>query len=286
MPAGRASGTGHLREGTMKPSSDVATPDGHVIRVDGVNFHYEIHGRGQPLLLLHAGSLSAGMWRPYLTAFAEYYRVIAPDMRGHGRTDNPKGAMSYRQLADEMAAFMQALGLHKPLIAGFSDGGQVALEIGMRHPDRAQALIVGGVWFQFTETYRAFVRDALGDEQSPEVDTGRFERNHPHWAAWLDQLYGPGMWKPLLAHLKRMWITPLNYTAEDFAQVVAPTLVLIGDRDELVPVEEAAEMYRRLATAELAVVPGADHGAFFSGKADIFQSVMLDFLRRNSGLPG
>lgn len=266
----------------MAPSQDAATQNDHVVRVDGVNFYYEVHGQGPDLLLLHAGSLSADMWRPYLAAFAEHYRVIAPDMRGHGRSDNPKGAMSYRQLADEMAAFMLALGLHKPLVAGFSDGGQVALEIGMRYPDRVQALILGGVLFKFTEPLRAFVRNAVGDEQSPEVDTARLARNHPDWAAWLDEIYGPGNWKPLLTHLKQMWLTPLNYTPEDFAQVGAPTLVLIGDRDELVPVEEAAEMYRLLPTAELAVIPGADHAAFFSPKVASFQALMLDFLQRHS----
>lgn len=153
----------------------------------------------------------------------------------------------------------------------------------MRHPDLARALIVGGAWFRFTGKYRAWLRDAVGDEQSPHVDTARLARNHPEWAAWLERLYGPDGWKPLLAHLKRMWTTPLNYTPEDFARVVAPTLVLIGDRDELVSVEEAAEMVRLLPRAELAVVPGAVHGAFFAEKVAPFQSFVLDFLQRHCG---
>jgi len=265
----------------MTPSQDAATERGHVIQANGVNFHYEVHGDGKPLLLLHAGTLSGKMWQPYLAAFAEHYRVITPDMRGHGRSDNPKGAMTYRQLADEIVAFIRALDLRKPLIGGFSDGGQVALEIGMRHPDLAQALIVGGAWFKFTATYRAWVCDALGDEGAPEVDTARFVQNHPDWAAWLAQIYGPDGWKPLLVHIKRMWATPLNYAPEGFAQVAAPTLVLIGDRDELVSVEEATEMFRLLPRAKLAVVPGAVHGAFFSEKVTPFQSLMLDFLLRH-----
>ena len=68
----------------------------------------------------------------------------------------------------------------------------------------------------------------------------------------------------------------------DFAGVVAPTLVLVGDRDELVPVEEAAELYRQLPQAEFAVVPGADHGAFLSAKVAAFQSLILDFLLRHT----
>ncbi len=140
---------------------------------------------------------------------------------------------------------------------------------------------MGGVWFKYGDTYRAFVRNALGDEDSPDVDPARLARNDPDWAAWLDQLYGPGSWQPLLVQLKAMWTTPLNYTAEDFAKVVAPTLVFLGDRDELVPVEEAVEMYRRVSHAELAVVPGANHGAFFSANVAAFQALVSDFLSRH-----
>jgi pimeloyl-ACP methyl ester carboxylesterase len=249
----------------------------------GVNIYYETHGQGQPLLLLHAGSLTADMWQPYLAGFAERYRVITPDMPDHGRSSHPKRTMSYRQLADEIVAFIRALDLHKPLIAGFSDGGQVALEIGMRHPALPQSIVMGGVWFKYSDIYRAFVRGALGDEESRDVDTARLARNHPDWAAWLDRIYGSDNWKPLLVELKQMWTTPLNYTANDFATVTAPTLVLIGDRDELVPVEEAAEMYRQLPNSELAVIPDADHGSFFAGKVATFQALIQDFLLRHSG---
>ena len=125
------------------------------------------------------------------------------------------------------------------------------------------------------------MRDALGDTESPDVDTALFARNHPDWSAWLDDIYGQGSWKPLLERLKPMWSTPLNYTASDFVPVVAPVLVFVGDRDELVSVVEAAEMYRHLPNAELAVVSDANHGAFFSTKAANFQAVLLDFLQRH-----
>jgi pimeloyl-ACP methyl ester carboxylesterase len=80
-----------------------------------------------------------------------------------------------------------------------------------------------------------------------------------------------------------MWTAPLNYTREDFERVAAPALVLVADRDELVPVEEAVEMYRRLPRGELAVIPGANHGGFFAANVASFQSVILDFLQRNAG---
>jgi pimeloyl-ACP methyl ester carboxylesterase len=130
---------------------------------------------------------------------------------------------------------------HKPLV-GFSDGGQVALEIGMRYPTFPQSIAIGGVVSKYSDALRAFIRRAVGDERSPEADTELLARNHPGWAAWLDELYGPGGWKPLLARLKLMWTTPLTYTAADFAAVVAPTLLLVGDRDESFR-SRRAEMY-------------------------------------------
>ncbi|HVH25284.1 MAG TPA: alpha/beta hydrolase [Vicinamibacterales bacterium] len=271
----------------MSSSRDAANRGGHLIEANGVSIYYELHGQGDPLLLLlHAGSLTGDMWQPYLPAFAERYRVIVPDLPGHGRSGKPARAMSYRQLADDIVAFLLALDLRKPVIVGFSDGGQVALEIGMRHPTLPQSIVMGGVCFKFGDSYRAFVRSALGDEDSPEVETALLARNHPDWAAWLQQIYGPDGWKPLLVQLKPMWTTPLNYAPTDFAKVVVPTLVLIGDRDELVPVEEATEMYRQLGKAELAVVPDADHGAFFAEKVATFQSLILDFLLRHGAWSG
>jgi pimeloyl-ACP methyl ester carboxylesterase len=265
----------------MAVSADAANQKGHVIEAKGVHFYYEVHGEGKPLLLLHAGSLTGDMWQPYLAGFVKQFCVITPDLPNHGRSGKPKRVLSYRQLADEVVAFIEALDLGRPLIVGFSDGGQIALEIGMRYPTLPHSIAMGGVVFKDSDTYRAFVRDALGETESPKVDTSRLARNHPDWAAWLDQIYGPGSWKPLLEQLKPMWTTPLKYTATDFAQIVAPVLVFVGDRDELVLVEEAAEMYRQLRKAELAVLPDADHGAFFSAKVADFQAVILDFLRRH-----
>jgi pimeloyl-ACP methyl ester carboxylesterase len=260
---------------------DKTTRQGQIVQANGVNMHYCVHGQGEPLVLLHAGTLDADSWRPYLEAFAARYQVFTPDSRGHGRSDNPAGEMSYRLLADDMAAFMQALDLRRPLIAGYSDGGQIALEIGMHYPELPQCLIVGGATFKISDMGLAWVRDVLGDEGSPGVDTERFARSHPEWAATLQQIYGPERWKPLLAQIKRMWTTPLNYTPDDLARVCAPSLVMLGDRDELMPVEEAAEMCRLLPNAELSVIPGADHGAFFSARVTSFQSTMLDYLGRH-----
>src|SRR5687767_3848021 len=128
----------------MTAPEHTETQPGHFIHANGLDIYYQEHGQGQPLLLIHGGTLSGDSWQPYRAAFAQHFRVITPDSRGHGRTANPTGTMSFGLLADDMVALVQALDLHQPLICGYSDGGQVALEIGMRYPDLPQALVIGG----------------------------------------------------------------------------------------------------------------------------------------------
>ena len=269
----------------MAGQGDADSYTGHYVQANGPDIYYREHGQrdGQPLILIHGGLLTSDSWQPYLPAFAQRYRVITPDSRGHGRTNNPTGSMSFRLLADDVAALVQALGLDKPFIAGYSDGGQIALEIGMRYPDLPRALVIGGAYAELTGGSSEWVRSILGDEQSSDVDYEKFERENPAFAAGLRQDHGTERWKTLLKEIKPMWNARLNYTPEDFAKGAAPTLVLLGDRDDFVPVEEGVRMYRLLPNAELAVVPGADHPdlIFSPSKVAVAQPIILDFLQRH-----
>ena len=260
----------------MTAPTHIESSRGQYVQANGLDIYYEEQGQGPPLLLIHGGALSGESWQPYLAAFAQRYRVITPDSRGHGRTANPGGAMSYRLMADDMAALIAALGLTKPRICGYSDGGQVTLELGMRYPDLPQALIVGGAYTELNEASRVWVESILGDPRSPDVDTERFVRDNAEWAAELQATHGADNWKTLLKQIKPLWNATLNYTAEDFARVVAPTLVILGDRDGLVSVEEVVQMYRLLPNAELGVVPGAKHPEF------IFSSEKATLSNRSS----
>ena len=265
------------------PSDDTESSQGQIVRVNGTDIFYKTYGQGQPLLLLHGGTLTGDSWEPYIAAFAEHFRLIVPDTPGHGKSGTPDADLTYPGLADDMAAFIEALELHQPLVAGYSDGGQIALEIGMRHPALTRALVAGGAFFRFNPSYSAWLGGVFGETAAREIDIANFERSHPEWAEWLRHLYGPDAWPSVLARVRPMWTTPFDYGRDELARIVAPTLVLLGDRDEVLPVEEATELYRRLPAAELAVVADADHGAFFSAKVHVFQPIMLDFLQRHAG---
>jgi pimeloyl-ACP methyl ester carboxylesterase len=155
------------------------------IEANGISVYYEAHGEGEPLLLVHGGTATSLSWSSHMAAFTEHFRVFAPDSRGHGRTDNPAGELDYRMMADDVAALITAMGLQRPLVLGYSDGGQIALELGMRYPGLAGALVLGGTQFRFSKAYLEAARALLGITDGEEVDTGRLEQEQPGFVAYL-----------------------------------------------------------------------------------------------------
>src|SRR5919198_630380 len=117
---------------------------GHSIEVNGATLYYEERGTGTPVVLIHGGLVSSAMWEPVLPQLGDHFRVITPDSRGHGRSTIEGGGLSYPQIADDVAALISKLGLVRPVVGGYSDGGQVVLEFGARHADVAGALVLGG----------------------------------------------------------------------------------------------------------------------------------------------
>jgi pimeloyl-ACP methyl ester carboxylesterase len=248
--------------------------------------YYEECGSGEPLILLHGGGGTGHMWQHLLSYFVPHFKVITPDSRAHGKTDNPTGELRYHLMADDVAAVIRALGLTKPLVFGYSDGGQIALEIGIRHPGLTRALVVGAVSCRTTESSLAGAK-ALGLEGPGVVNFEQLQRESPMWADILRTEHvradDPDYWQTLLKQLSVMIWTPLNYTAQDFQKIAEPTLILLGDRDELNPLEQSVEMYQLISNAELAILPNASHGTpIFSDRSRLTMEIVLDFLLRHS----
>jgi pimeloyl-ACP methyl ester carboxylesterase len=258
-------------------------PTGKYVKANGLRVYYEVYGEGEPLLLIHGGIATSRSWASHLSAFSEHFRVFAPDSRGHGRTDNPTGELSYRLMADDVAALIEALGLQRPLVLGYSDGGQVALELARRYPGLARALVLGGTQFRFSEAYLEVVRDLLSITEGENVDPERLEREQPDLVAYLREghghVYGLEYWKTYVKQIASLWMTPLRYTDEDLAAITDSVLLLVGDHDG-VATEESFELFRLLPSAELAVAPGSDHG-FIEAKASLFDALALEFLGRH-----
>jgi pimeloyl-ACP methyl ester carboxylesterase len=186
-------------------------------------------------------------------------------------------------MADDVATFASALGVAHPLILGFSDGGQIALELGMRYPSFARVLAMVGAFYKFSERYFEFVR-AMGMEGPNNVNFEQTQQDHPdviaYWQAEHARSDDPAYWQKLIKQLSVLWYTPVDYTPEDFELITAPTLIMLGDRDGAIPVAQAVEMYQMIPKAELAIVPNADHGGPLTHVGTL--PTVLDFFKRHS----
>lgn len=256
------------------------------VMIGDLEVHYLEEGRGQPLLLLHGGTATADSWGEAMPRMADRYRVFALDTRGHGKTNNPAQKMSYAQFADDVAGFIAALGLKRPLIVGYSDGGQTALEFGLRHPGKAGALVLGGTLSRPADTYIEGLH-GMGFSPSGEVDLSRLARE---LGPYFEQIkvahahhYGPDYWKAFLSQISELWLTLPHYSERQLASISAPTLVIMGDRDHLGGVDEANRLYRHLGAGELSIIANVGHEAV---NKPLFWDAVREFLARHDERQG
>jgi len=256
--------------------------EGRFISANGLEIFYQDVGQGRPLILLHGATDTHKLWQSFVPALSKFFRVFTPDSRGHGRTLNPSQELSYQILADDLAAFIYELDLEKPFIFGYSDGGQAALDFGMRYPDIAGALGIGGAWYRFSAEYQEALRQA-GFIGPGEIDFQIYSEFAPEaWKERMSKLHlnpDPNYPEVLLKNLATLFWTPLNYGKEDFQKILAPTLVLIGELDEMVQPEESREMALLIREAELAVIPGATHTQVIVPGGE-WLPIVIDFLLR------
>ena len=117
------------------------TPQRGYAPVNGLEMYYEIHGSGEPLVLLHSAFYTVELWGPFLASLAETHQVIAVEFQGHGHTADIDRPFSYEQLADDVAALMEHLGIAQADIVGHSIGADTALQVAIRHPERVRKLV-------------------------------------------------------------------------------------------------------------------------------------------------
>lgn len=255
--------------------------EGRYVQANGADIYYVEAGQGEPLLLLHGGLVSTGpvwnaspvAWGAHLATFAQHFRVIAPDTRGHGRTVNPqRGPILHDQLVDDIEALITALGLERPMLCGFSDGGTAATLVGIRRPGLVRAIVNDAGYDPFnpdsptfTMTRHLFGGSPTATQTDPHVFEQSFQASDQMRAmlalmkADHDGAQGPGYWQTLIAEVFDRWTQSPGYTFQDLQAIAAPTLILAGDRDHFCSPEEAIIAYRALPCGELAIVPATGH---------------------------
>jgi pimeloyl-ACP methyl ester carboxylesterase len=255
------------------------------IEINGASLYVEERGQGDPLVLVQPGLVSSAVYAGLVPLLAEQFRVVTFDTRGHGRSTNPSGALSYELITQDTLALIEALGLERPFVGGWSDGGQVALEIGARHPGLARALIVGAASLELhTEASHEMMRTFFQVRPDGTVDFEAFATSQmgQMMLPMLRQLHpnGDEHWQSVMQRSARMWLTYAGLTQEQVGGIETPALVVVGDRDEVIPVDMALTLYRWLPNAELAILPGADHMHPIFDPA-LLASVVTGFMARH-----
>ena len=245
------------------------------IHANGLDVGYEVHGAGPPLVLLH-GATSAGRedFAAQIPLLSKAFQVFVPDARGHGTTPwDAANGFEYAWLVDDLAAFVDALGLKTFHLLGFSMGAMTALQFAVREPARLRTLIVVGITTQ--REPRASVARRL-------MDPERVDRVEPTWGAQLarrhDPVQGAGAWRRLLPAIAADVARQPLLGPRDLRRIELPAMVVCGDRDPFVPVDHAWGLSRQLPDGRLFVVPDTGHVVMVR-RPGLFNEALATFYR-------
>ena len=220
--------------------------------------HYYIEqGNGFPLILLHGNGEDSSYFVHQMEPFAQHFRVIALDTRGHGRTPRGDATFTIRQFAEDLLAFMDQNNIEKAHILGFSDGGNIALVFTLAHPERVEKLILNGA-----NLYASGVKPSI---QIP-IEIG-------YRIARLFAGIRPKAKKN--AELLGLMVNDPNVKPEELSRIYNQTLVLAGDKD-MIKDKHTRMIARSIPKAELSFIPG-NH--FVANKnPNAFNEAVLRFL--------
>jgi pimeloyl-ACP methyl ester carboxylesterase len=268
--------------------------------------NYQDVGEGPVLLLAHGFPLDHSMWERQVEAFKDDYRLIVPDLRGHGQTQAPQGPYRIDQMADDLRALLQALGVKKIVLAGLSMGGYVALSFCHIYPQIVRALVLADTRAAadtpqvrvnrqiMVERVRAGKQAAIVEEMLPSLLAASTLQDKPqvveHVRRVMNDTPPEGFIGALQGMAERRDATPL------LSGIVAPTLIAVGEHDALTPPAQAKDMQLAIMAPRrgrisrrtvpppvtLALIPQAGHLAPLENPG-AFNQVLRQFL---DGLPG
>jgi pimeloyl-ACP methyl ester carboxylesterase len=265
-------------------------PSGYV-KANGVHYYYEIHGQGEPLLLLHGGLGSVDMFGPLLPRLAEGRQVIGVDLHGHGRTQLGDRAIDYMDMGDDLAVVLDALGYDQVDVMGYSFGGGAALRLAAQHPTRVRRLVVVSA---------GFARDGYHPELLPmqaQVGAAMAEamKDTPMYQSYAAVAPDVAEFPRLLDNMGELMRTPFDW-ADDVRKLAMPVMLVYGDADMFRPdhivafyqllgggLRDAGWMREHMATNRLAILPDLTHYEIFM--APRLVDTVLPFLDGQSGGP-
>ena len=237
------------------------------VEVNGVSCYHEIAGAGDPVILLHGGFCSIETMRPQIRALSGSFRVLAPERPGHGRSPDREGPISFDGIVADTLAYLDAIGVDRPHVIGFSDGAIAGLLLALRNAERVRSLVAisgnlnPGISIPPEQMARAMTEQAMARL------TQEYDRLSPD---------GPEHREAVFAKLMRMWHEEPDIDPAALATISAPTLVMAGDHDAI-PIDHTILIATSIPGAQLCVVPDASHMLMLD-RAEVVNRILLEFL--------
>ncbi|MBL9064472.1 alpha/beta hydrolase [Tabrizicola sp.] len=263
------------------PALSDSAPVGNRVEVNGMQMYYEVSGQGEPLVVLHGAYMNIPSMGAIIPKLAETHTVYALEFQGHGRTTDIDRPITYPGLADDVAAFMDAVELPKADVFGYSMGAAAGLQLAIRHPEKVDQLVAASVAYDAGGWQPAF-RDFIPMMTVEMFTDMPFAEDYKTLAADPDGF--PALVEKLIALEKE----PMAWEAEVKALKV-PVLIITGDAD-VVTLEHSVAMFRLLGgggmgdmgaplpASRLAVLPATSHTAVI-GQVDLLIGVIEPFLK-------
>jgi len=228
---------------------------GNFKKINGINLYYEIYGTGKPLIFLHGNGGSIRSSKAKIEYFKKYFKVIAIDSRGHGKSvDTITKQLTYVQMANDIKVLLDSLNIDSAFVSGQSDGGILGLLLAINFPGKISKLATFGA--------NMFPgKKAVFDEiDNLVLDTLRTTKNFK-----TKRLYSLLAYQP-------------HITEKDLQKIKCPVLIMSGDRD-VIRLEHSIKIFDNIANSNFFVMPGATHFGSYE-KPELFDLVLLDFLNR------
>jgi pimeloyl-ACP methyl ester carboxylesterase len=243
--------------------------------INGLSLYFDEHGSGEPLILLHGGLGSGGMFGPVLAELAKDRRVITVDLQGHGRTADVDRPIRAELMADDIAGLIRHLGLARADVMGYSLGGTTALRTAIQHPDVVGRLVLVSIPFK---------RDGWFPESRADMDQMGSHMAEPMMQAPIYELYSriaprPEDWPALIGKMGDYLRHDYDWSAEA-AGLGMPVMLVFADADAVMPAH-IIECFEVLGgglrdarwdgafrpKARLAILPGRTHYDLFDSPA-------------------
>jgi len=264
------------------------------VKVGDINIYYEIHGKGEPLVMIPGATAGVDWSFRIIPVFSREYKVVAFDNRGAGQSDAPDVPYTTEMMADDLAGLLDAIGIDSAHIEGASMGGMIAQQFALRYPERVISLILACTSFGGPHsiiTTDPEIMDALQHPKELPLKENMMETLRLTMSQeFIDQ--NPGFIQELTAKMMEHPVSPHGQMRqveavmgcdmyERLPEIKAPTLVIHGEVDRSLPVENARILAARIPNAELVTLKNMGHLFMFEA-FDESNRIMLDFLRRHS----